>query len=60
MLSTRLGGIMNNVTFEVGDLVYDTHIGKIGLVTYVFDEIAYRVLFSEGEYTCFIADLEEL
>ena len=51
---------MNNVTFEVGDLVYDTHIDKIGLVTHVFDEIAYRVLFSDGEYTVFIGDLEEL
>ena len=60
MFLKRLGGIMNNVTFEVGDLVYDTHIDKIGLVTYVFEEIAYRVLFSDGEYTVFIGDLEEL
>ena len=51
---------MNNVTFEVGDLVYDTHIDKIGVVTYVYDEVAYRVLFWNGEYTVFIADLEEI
>ena len=60
MLSTGLGGNMHMLTFEVGDLVYDTHIEKVGLVTHVFDEIAYRVLFAEGEYTCFIEDLEEL
>jgi len=51
---------MNNVTFKVGALVRDTHINKIGLVTHVFDEIAYRVLFWNGEYTVFIGDLEEL
>ena len=51
---------MNNVTFKVGDLVYDTHIRMVGLVTYVFDEMAYKVLFADGEYTCFIGDLEEL
>ena len=60
MFPTRLGGTMNIVKFEVGDLVYDTHIEKIGLVTYVFDEIAYRVMFWNGEYTVFIADLERL
>ena len=51
---------MNIVTFKVGDLVYDTHIEKVGLVTHVFDEVAYKVLFGDGEYTCFIGDLEEL
>ena len=51
---------MNNVIYKVGDLVYDTHIEKVGLVTHVFDEIAYRVLFWNGEYTVFIGDLEEL
>ncbi len=51
---------MNNVTFKVGDLVRDTHIDKIGMVTYVYDEVAYRVLFWNGEYTVFIGDLEEI
>ena len=51
---------MNNVTFKVGDLVYDTHIDKIGLVTHVFDEIVYRVLFWNGEHPVHIGDLEEI
>ena len=51
---------MHMITFEVGDLVYDTQFDKIGLVTHVFDEIAYRVLFWNGEYTVFIGDLEEI
>ena len=51
---------MNNVTFKVGDLVYDTHIEKIGIVTHVYDEVAYNVLFWNGEYTVFIGDLEEI
>lgn len=51
---------MNIVKFQVGDLVYDIHIEKVGLITHVFDEIAYKVLFAGGEYVCFIEDLEEL
>ena len=59
-VSTKRGDKMNIVKFQVGDLVYDNCIEKVGLITHVFDEIAYKVLFAEGEYTCFIEDLEEL
>ena len=51
---------MNIVKFQVGDLVDGNCIEKVGLITHVFDEYAYKVLFAEGEYTCFIEDLEEL
>ena len=49
---------MNNVTFEVGDLVRPTHNNRVGIVIQIYTDGLYGVMFENGRtHTCFPQDL---